>query len=134
MAISYRDTNDFSDRDLDQLTELFARADMADRAADRTRLALQVSGARYVVSAWDGERLVGFARAISDGVTNAYISTVAVLPEYRRRGIGYELIRRLLEGRDGLTFALHARPEAKSLYIRCGFYESPDMFRRVRKH
>ena len=131
MSIVYRETHDI---DLEQLAQLFTSADMGDRAVDRVRLAQQVSGSRFVVSAWDGGRLVGFARAISDGVTNAYISTVAVLPDYRRRGIGREMMRRLLHDRDGLTFALHSRPEAKQFYVECGFLETPDMFRRLRKY
>ncbi len=131
MPIVYRDTHEV---DLDQLAALFASAEMGERAADRARLKQQVRGAMFVVSAWDGEVLVGFARAISDGVTNAYVSTVAVLPGYRRRGIGREMMRRLLEGRDGLTFALHARKEARSFYVACGFQASEDMFRRVRAH
>lgn len=131
MPIVYRDTHDI---DLDQLAHLFACAEMGDRAADRARLAQQVRGSMFVISAWDAARLVGFARAISDGATNAYVSTVAVLPDYRRQGIGREMMRRLLEGRDGLTFALHSRPEAKALYLASGFLETPNMFRRLRKY
>lgn len=131
MTIVYRETHDV---DLEQLAHLFTCADMGDRAADRARLAQQVSGSMFVVSAWEDVRLVGFARAISDGATNAYISTVAVLPDYRRQGIGREMIRRLLAGRDGLTFALHSRKEAKRFYAECGFLETEDMFRRLRKY
>jgi ribosomal protein S18 acetylase RimI-like enzyme len=131
MPIVYRDSQDV---DLDQLAALLTSAEMGDRAADRQRLAQQVRGSRYVVSAWDGAVLVGFARAISDGATNAYISTVAVLPDYRRQGIGGKMIRRLLDGKDGLTFALHSRTEAKAFYKRCGFVETADMFRRLRKY
>jgi PAS domain S-box-containing protein len=62
-------------------------------------------------------RLVGFARAISDGAFNAYISTVAVLPEYQKRSIGRELIRRLLDGRGHLQFVLHANDSAYPFYL-----------------
>ena len=129
MPIVLRDDHDV---DLDQLAALFVTAGWHDRAADRERLAAAVHGSRYVVSAWDGPRLVGFARAISDGATNAYVSTVAVLPEYRRRGIGSAVVRRLIDGRDHLTFALHARPEVHPFYEACGFKRDPDMLRRVR--
>src|SRR5512134_2865403 len=105
VTIVYRDTHEV---DLDQLTTLFNSVGWERRTVDRDRLAQLVHGSMFVVSAWDGDRLVGFARAISDGATNAYISTVAVLPEYQKRGIGRELIRRLLGGRDHLQFVLHA--------------------------
>ena len=70
----------------------------------------------FAVSAWDGDRLVGFARAISDGATNAYVSTVAVLPEHQKRGIGREIIQRLLAGHDGIQFVLHSE-HAVSFYL-----------------
>jgi len=117
MPIIYRDTHDV---DLDQLTVLFNAVGWERRTADRERLAQLVCGSAYVVSAWDSDRLVGFARAISDGASNAYISTVAVLPEYQKHGIGRELIRRLLAGRDHLQFVLHANESAYPFYPRLG--------------
>jgi len=127
--IDYRETHAV---DLTQLAALFRTAGW-DRGKDPARLAQQVEGARYVVSAWSGERLVGFARAISDGATNAYVSTVAVLPEYRGRGIGREMIRRLVDGKDGILFVLHARPEVQPFYLKSGFEPAADMLRRPRK-
>ena len=53
-------------------------------------------GSGHVVLAKDGERIVGFVTAISDGVLSAYIPLLEVLPEYQHRGIGTELVRRLL--------------------------------------
>lgn len=114
MTIVYRDTHEI---DLDQLTMLFNSVGWQRRTADRDRLAQLVHGSIYVTSAWDGDRLVGFARAISDGAFNAYISTVAVLPEYQRRGIGRELIQRLITDRDGIQFVLHANERAYPFYL-----------------
>jgi ribosomal protein S18 acetylase RimI-like enzyme len=87
----------------------------------------------YVVSAWDGEKLVGFSRAISDGVTNGYIGTVVVHADYRKRGIGRALVLRILGNRDGVQFVLHARPEVHDFYLKLGFEPAKDMFRRRRK-
>jgi ribosomal protein S18 acetylase RimI-like enzyme len=114
VTLVYRDDHDI---DLDQLTILFNAVGWERRTADRERLAQLVRGSMFVVSAWEGDRLVGFARAISDGATNAYISTVAVLPEYQKRGIGREIIRRLVEGRDHLQFVLHANDNAYPFYL-----------------
>jgi ribosomal protein S18 acetylase RimI-like enzyme len=118
--------------DLDQLAAIFTAAGWGWRAADRTKLAALVEGSRFVVSAHDSERMVGFARAISDGVTNAYVSTVAVLPDYRGRGIGAELVKRLLEGKDGIRFVLHAGPGVQDFYRKLGFEDASDMLRRDR--
>ena len=114
VTVLYRDTHEV---DLDQLAALFNAVGWERRTADRERLAQLVRGSMYVVSAWESDRLVGFARAISDGAFNAYISTVAVLPEYQKRSIGRELIRRLLDGRGHLQFVLHANDSAYPFYL-----------------
>ena len=86
-------------------------------------------------SAWDGDQLVAFARALSDGAFNAYISTVAVRPDHQRRGIGRELVRRLMDGHDGIKFVLHANDSAYSFYthIDLGFEPADNMLHRPRK-
>tara|TARA_R110000868_G_scaffold242548_1_gene498068 strand:+ start:37177 stop:37596 length:420 start_codon:yes stop_codon:yes gene_type:complete len=48
-----------------------------------------------VVLALDGEKLVGFITAISDGVLSAYIPFLEVLPQYQSQGIGAELVKRM---------------------------------------
>ncbi len=122
MTIDYRDTHDI---DLDQLAILFDAVGWQRRTADRARLAQLLSGSLWVVSAWEGDGLVGFARAISDGAFNAYISTVAVLPAYQKRGVGRELVRRLVENRDGIQFVLHADERAYPFYLHLGLDFQP---------
>ena len=52
--------------------------------------------ASHLVLAFEGDEVIGFATALSDGVLTAYIPLLEVLPHHRGRGIGTELIRRLL--------------------------------------
>ena len=63
-----------------------------------------LKGSHTVVLAIDDDesRVVGFVTVVSDGVLAAYIPLLEVLPEYRRRGIGGELVRRAMESLDGL--------------------------------
>jgi ribosomal protein S18 acetylase RimI-like enzyme len=132
--IAYRDSH--AAIDILQLGNLFVTAGWPWRAADPAKLAAIVEGSRYVVSAHDeaaGSLLVGFARAISDGVTNAYVSTVAVLPEYRRKGIGAELVKRLVDGKDSIRFLLHAKPDVQDFYRKLGFEDATGMLRRDRR-
>lgn len=49
-----------------------------------------------LVTAWDDTALVGLARAVGDGYTVLYVQDILVLGTYHRRGIGRELMRRLL--------------------------------------
>jgi ribosomal protein S18 acetylase RimI-like enzyme len=54
-------------------------------------------GSSHVCLALEGERVVGFITAISDGVLAAYIPLLEVLPEFQSQGIGRELVRQMLE-------------------------------------
>ncbi len=49
-----------------------------------------------MVLAKDADRVVGFVTALTDGVLMAYLPLLEVLPEYQGRGIGTELVRRVL--------------------------------------
>ena len=49
------------------------------------------------VGAWEGDRLIGFARAISDGRFRAYVEDVVIHTTYQRTGIGRDLVKRLLD-------------------------------------
>lgn len=53
----------------------------------------------HVVVAIDAEtgHMVGFVNAISDGIMSAYLPLLEVLPEYQHRGLGSELVRRMLD-------------------------------------
>lgn len=118
--------------DVVQLNELFTAVGFS-RSADPADLQALLDGARWVISVWQGDALVGFVRAISDGVANAYVSTVAVRPDLQRRGIGRELMRRLMEGRDGVKFVLRASDAGEQLYRSMGYVEDPRILVRPRK-
>ena len=49
------------------------------------------------VGAWEGERLIGFARAVSDGRFRAYIEDVVIHTAHQRTGIGRDVVKRLLD-------------------------------------
>lgn len=66
--------------------------------------------------------MVGFARAVSDGVGLAYLADVFVLPEHRGRGLGGALLRTMVDDGPGRDFRwlLHTR-DAHGLYENFGF-------------
>jgi ribosomal protein S18 acetylase RimI-like enzyme len=80
--------------------------------------------AQRVVGVYDGERQVGFARAFTDGVSLVYLADVYVLPEYRGRGVGVQLVREMVENGPyaDLRWILHTR-DAHGLYRKLGFTE-----------
>ncbi|CAN5609463.1 hypothetical protein BH20CHL6_BH20CHL6_10530 [soil metagenome] len=119
--------------DLDELGRLLALAGLGGRARDPDRLRRMVHGATHTVSAWDGAHLVGFGRLISDGASNAYISTVAVHPRWQDRGVGARLVSSLIDGRDDLKFVLHARAGTEEFYARLGFGVDSQLLVRERR-
>ena len=74
------------------------------------------------------DHVIGFVNAISDGILSAYIPLLEVLPEYQGRGIGKELIRRMLRKLDGLYMIDLVRDEKlQSFYEKIGFQAGPAM-------
>ncbi len=85
-----------------------------------------------VVVALDGDRVVGFVNAISDGVLSAFIPLLEVLPEYRGRGIGSELMRRMLaELEDIRAVDLCCDAELEGYYRRFGM--EPELGMAIRR-
>ena len=78
--------------------------------------------AQRVVGVYDDGRQIGFARAFTDGVSLVYLADVYILPEYRGRGLGVQLIREMVEMGPyaDLRWILHTR-DAHGLYRKVGF-------------
>ena len=102
------------------------------RVGDAERFRRIVEGAQRTVVAFDGGRVVGFARALCDGVSNGYISTVAVAVDMRGRGVGRELVRRLVGEDAGITWVLRAGHGSEGFWRRMGFEVSEVSMERVR--
>lgn len=64
---------------------------------DKNQLSKAMEQSWHVIYAYDGDKLVGTGRVISDGVTNAYLCGLGVMMEYRKKGIGTEISKRLVE-------------------------------------
>ncbi|MBS1912452.1 MAG: GNAT family N-acetyltransferase [Bacteroidetes bacterium] len=89
---------------------------------DIGRIARMVANANLVITARDGGRLVGIARALSDFSYCCYLSDLAVDAEYQRRGIGRELIGEVRKaiGPESMLLLL-AAPRAAEYYPHIGF-------------
>jgi Acetyltransferase (GNAT) family. len=78
----------------------------------------------YYITAYDGEKLIGFARAISDNCFYTNIFDVIVRPEYQGRGIGKKMMLMLKEKFSGTYFFLTYTEGRKGFYEKCGFEEN----------
>jgi GNAT superfamily N-acetyltransferase len=80
------------------------------------------------VCAYYEERLVGFVNLAWDGGYHAFILDTTVHPEFRRRGIGRELVKRAAaeaKGRGVEWVHVDYGPHLQSFYERCGFVTTP---------
>lgn len=111
-----------------------AKADLAaddfdnGRGPDALRRSFEQS--RHIAFAWDGDRLVGMARLLSDGVCNAYLVDVWTASAYRRRGIATAMIQRLLDEVPGQHVGLQT-DSAQGLYESLGFGRQPEFWSRI---
>lgn len=111
------------DLDLDAVIDVYKDSTLSliRPVGDRARMAQMFARADIVVSAWDGSRLVGIARSLSDFCCATYLSDLAVRHAYQQRGIGRQLIRRTREAGGRASVILIATPEAANYYPRVGF-------------
>ncbi len=115
------------DLDLDQLLLLLNRNAFWARNRRREEMERAIAHSHPVVSAWDGERLIGFGRATSDGVYRAVLWDIVVDLDYRRQGIGRKLVETLISHPHLRSveriylFTTHQR----GFYERIGFVENP---------
>jgi ribosomal protein S18 acetylase RimI-like enzyme len=87
----------------------------------------------YVVSAWDGARLVGMARVVSDRVYISTLQQVGVHPDYQQQGLGSELVRRCMAQFAHTQFLLTYDDRSQiAFYARFGFTETANAMIRPR--
>lgn len=119
--ITYRLGNDL---DVDQMIDLYRACTLGGRRPvdDRARMAAMLRNANLVVTAWDGELLVGISRAFTDFSYATYLSDLAVRESHQRCGIGKELIRETRRHAGAAAYlVLLAAPQAVDYYPHIGF-------------
>lgn len=85
-----------------------------------------LSGSTTVVTARREGRLVGLARALSDGATICYVQDILIRPEEQRHGVGRLLVRRVLDRHADVrqrVLVTDAEPGQRAFYESLGFTE-----------
>ena len=132
MVITYQETKEFSAEDLQ---ELF-RSVHCESANYPERLVKAMHNSTAVISAWDGEKLVGLVRGLDDGATVAFIHYLLVRPEYQKFHIGTELMNRLLMRYQNLLYVkiVPSDPNTIPFYKRFGFRQYDNYSAMIIKH
>lgn len=123
--ISYRVGNDIP---LDAVKVLYEASTLGQRRPidDPGTLAAMMHHANLVVTAWDGDELVGIARTLTDFVYVGYLSDLAVHARCHRQGIGVGLIEQTRAAMGPKSkLILLAAPAAVDYYPRIGFTHHP---------
>jgi predicted N-acetyltransferase YhbS len=112
-----------SDLDLDEVIDTYVDSTLGERrpVRDRERMAGMLREANLVITAWDGDRLVGIARSMSDFHYATYLSDLAVRLSRQKQGIGLELVRQTQRAAPSAAVILLAAPAAVEYYPRIGF-------------
>lgn len=98
----------------------------------QTHLKLLKNSSKVVIALDENtNQVVGFITAISDGVLSAYIPFLEVLPEYKNKGIGKELVKRMFEELDDIYMVdLCCDDDLVPYYKKFGMIKSNGMFIR----
>ena len=121
--------------DYERVRQLLIDVGWERRVADQDRFERMIAGASRTVVAVENARIVGFARALFDGASNGYISTVAVAADRQGQGIGRQMVQRLMEvdDPDKITWVLRAGRGAERFWEKMGFRKSDVAMEIARK-
>ncbi len=118
--------------DYESVRQFLSEMGWHHRVADPEKFKKMMENTSRTVVAVDGSRIVGFARALCDEVSNGYISMVGVAADKRGQGIGFELVRQLIKEDAGITWVLRAGSGSRGFWERMGFRLAEVAMERVR--
>lgn len=131
--MSYEATDDRARVDRDWVWQILSTEAYWGRSRTREQVEAQLDGAWRVIAIFDDSGAqVGYARAVSDGIGDAYLADVIVDPGHRGAGIGKLIVRAMIDDGPGVGFrwTLFTR-DAHGLYEQFGFGD-PDRTAMVR--
>ena len=121
MKIHYESGRQIS---VDEFIDVLKRSTLGERRPvdERERIAAMLKHADVLCTAWDGDKLVGVARSVTDFEYCCYLSDLAVDEKYQKQGIGKELIK-LTQSKLGrrAKLILLSAPKAEAYYPKLGF-------------
>lgn len=112
-----------------EIIEVYNSSGLNRPTTDARRIAGMYANSNLVVTAWDGDLLVGVSRALTDFHYCCYLSDLAIRKEYQKQGIGKELVRLTKEAIGPLSMLLLlAAPSAMEYYPNIGMDKLDNAF------
>lgn len=112
----------------EQAIDLYTRSTLGERRPIDSveTFAAMLANANLIISAWDGEKLIGISRSLTDFAYVTYLADLAVDEHYQRQGIGKQLIEETKERlKPSCMIVLLAAPKANAYYEHLGFEHNP---------
>ena len=131
MEIEYRQTKDFT---IVELKRLFMSVNW-ESGKYPEKLVRAMHNSTRVISAWDGNKLVGLVRALDDGETIAFLHYLLVEPAYQGHHIGDEQMKRIMVFYEDFLYVkiMPSDPKTIPFYERYGFQQYNNYSAMVRK-
>ncbi len=117
----------------EELADVFKTSGIKRPVDDLNRLQKMIDQSTILITAWDREKLVGVARALTDYCYCCYLSDLAVNRQYQSKGIGKKLVNILQEHiGEEVALLLLSSPTAMDYYPKIGFEKIDNGFKIAR--
>ncbi|QWD64045.1 GNAT family N-acetyltransferase [Polynucleobacter sp. MWH-UH2A] len=123
--IQYRDDATVT---AEEAIDLYVRSTLGERRPINSKETFEamLENANLTITAWDGNKLIGISRSLTDFAYVAYLADLAVDEQYQRKGVGKELIAQTKKRLGpNCMIVLLAAPKANEYYEHIGFEHNP---------
>ena len=103
------------------IAELYRAAPLNRPVDDLARIRRMYKGSNIVLTAWDGDKLVGILRGWTDGAYDGYVCDLAIAPTHQKSGIGKALLEKACALGPQIQFVLRASKIAREYYKHIGW-------------
>ena len=110
--------------DWESLLQLYVETDGViglARAGNLSKIKEAFLHSYKVITTWDGDKIIGAGRLISDGVCYGWIHDMAVRPDCQKTGVGRGIMEHLLDENESLLIGLTSAFGVEEFYHKQGF-------------